>query len=227
MREWINIVENLSQDQISRAYQLISEYATYGEITENRRNHFDRNFEELMRILPRPTETFEVFRFLRLNDEQYNELKNGSLVLEMRKFSSWTKNIRSAELLAIKKQGSGNPVIVKAKFPSKDIVVDVADFYAENDFDNYEFSEYEKYVRPEQEIIIYHHGAIKLTPENTIFLDKEKKINPPMIGDRFFWNEDDEDGREIFAISDYQPYESRGLFYVTTCLLYTSPSPRD
>ena len=213
MRNWITIAESLSQEQISDAYKIIYEYVTYGEMT--RPDQFDQKFQKLMQILPRPDHSMVLYRFLRLTPEQVQQIQNGGLVLEMRKFSSWTKSLEAAKRLSLIKRGNGEAVIVTARLPGREIVVNVAEFYEENEFWGNEFEEYRKYVKPEQEVIVNHSGSIRLTPENTT-VESVPHFDPPEIGDDFFWDEDDEDSKEIIGVADEQPYAQRGIFIVDT-----------
>ena len=215
MRSLIRLIENqLPQPALTDAYEIISNYVTHGEVRPEHQAAIYKDFRELMNILPRPSESFEVYRFLRLTDQQMRAIKTG-LTLEMREFSSWTKSLDAAKTIAMKKQGNGHPIIVKARFPAREIVVDVSDFYEENDFTARDYSEYHKYVLPEQEVVIYHHGPIRLTPQNTLPLEKPQEGLRPMIGDMFYWGPDGEDGFEIEDVDYDQPYAGRGIFYVT------------
>jgi len=224
MREWINLVEanamvirrvSGDKEQIKDAYDIISEYVTFGEVTAERRAHFEKFFKELMVLIPRPDHIATLYRFLRLSDEQLAAIKGGGLTLDMREFTSWTKSLEAAKIIALKKRGEGHAVVVTARFAPREIVVDVQEFYEENHFHGEGFYEYEKYVRPEQEVIVHHHGPIRLTPQNTMLLGKPETIMPPKVGDLFFWHNGDDDGYEIEDVDHEQPYADRGLFYVT------------
>jgi short-subunit dehydrogenase involved in D-alanine esterification of teichoic acids len=121
-----------------------------------------------MKLIPRP-KLGTLYRFLRLDDAQLAALKAGSYQLQMREFSSWAKTLQAAKDIAMKKVGEGHAVIVAARFPSRDLVIDVAGFYAGNHFTD-GCAEWTKYVRPEQEVIVAHHAPIRLTTENTTIL---------------------------------------------------------
>jgi len=214
MREWIKLAETLSQEQVSDAYMIISKYVTHGEMSRN--DQFDRDFQTLLQIIPRPEDSIKLYRFLRLSPEQVQKIHNGGLSLEMRKFSSWTKSLEAAKRFALTKVGDEEPVIVIGTFPANEIVIDVEDFYLEHDFSSMDFSEYYKYVKPEQEVIVNHSGPITLTTENTILDNIVPEVKHPMIGDRLFAHEDDEEGTEIEDIAHDQPYADRGVFFVST-----------
>lgn len=219
MREWIKLAETLSQEQVSDAYMIISKYVTHGEMSRN--DQFDRDFQTLLQIIPRPDDSIKLYRFLRLSPEQVQKIRNGGLSLEMRKFSSWTKSLEAAKRFALTKVGDDEAVIVMGTFPANEIVIDVEDFYLEHDFSSIvtrvmDFSEYYKYVKPEKEVIVNHSGPITLTTENTILDNIVPEGKHPMIGDRLFVDEDDEEGTEIEDIAHDQPYADRGVFFVST-----------
>ena len=214
MREWIKLAETLSQEQVSDAYMIISKYVTHGEMARN--DQFDRDFQTLLQIIPRPDDSIKLYRFLRLSPEQVKKIRNGGLSLEMRKFSSWTKSLEAAKRFALTKVGDGEAVIVMGIFPANEIVIDVSDFYIEHDFSGMDFSEYYKYVKPEQEVIVNHSGPINLTTENTILDNIVSEVTRPMLGDRLFFHEDDEEGTEIDDVAYDQPYADRGVFFVST-----------
>ena len=216
MRSLIKLLEaELPQEVLTDAYEIISGYVTHGEIRPHHQESINASFRKLMALVPRPEESFTVYRFLRLTDEQLRAVQSGGLTLEMREFSSWTKSLDAAKLIAMKKQGDGHPIIVKARFPAREIVVDVCEFYDEHHFTAPDFSEYRKYVLPEQEVVICHHGPIRLTSQNTLPLEKPQEGLRPAIGDMFYWGPDGEDGFEIEDVDYEQPYEERGIFYVT------------
>lgn len=216
MREIIRILESqLGRETMEEVYDLISSYVSHGEIGDEYRDYFDQVFEKIMNIVQRPTASMTLFRVLRLSNHQIEKIKTGGLVLEMRKFSSWTKDHDAAKRLAALKRGDdGATVIVSAKFPKREIVIDVCEFYESNHLTQ-GFDEYWRYVRPEKEVIVNHHAPIRLTLENTEIsvIDTGHIDQWPQIGDKFFF-EDSEDAFEIEDVDHDQPYASRGIFYV-------------
>lgn len=202
-------------EPLEKAYDLISGYVSHGEVNQTHREYFDKSFQELMQLVPRPQAPMVLHRVLRLTDEQISQIKAGGLTLEMRNFSSWTKDEGAANRLAQLKRGDNAvTAIVTARFPAREIVIDVREFYEENHMTS-GYDEYWRYVKPEQEVIVNHSGPIRLTLQNTRIdvIDTNSIDQWPQIGDKFFF-EDSEDAYEIEDVDHEQPYAARGVFYV-------------
>lgn len=212
MRKFINIIcENqLDQSTISDAYMIVSRYVTHGEWTTP--TQFDKPLYELMNLLPRPDHSMELYRVIRLTDEQLVDYRSNRLVLEPRRFSSWTKNFEIAHRLAQSK--GDNCIIVRETFSPEHIVVDVMEFYHENDLANFEFTEYFKYVVAEEEVIVYNSDPIRVTPENSKWVETPDH-HPPMIGDEVFVG-DSEDSVLIDDVDYDQRFAQRGIYSITT-----------
>ena len=212
MRDFITLVEQ-PVTVPERAYDILYGYVTHGEMTKH--DQFDADFQELATLVPRPAEGMTLYRVLRLTDEQVAAIQNGGLTLEMRNFSSWTKDHGAAiRLTHLKRGDNGTVVIVTARFPAREILIDVADFYESNFFTR-GYDEYWKYVRPEQEVIVNHSGPIRLTDANTEIstIDTNHISEWPQIGDKVFYEEQD-DAHEIEDVDHEQDYAARGIFYV-------------
>lgn len=210
-RNIVNIIQEQerSQEAISNAYDIIERYVSTGEWPSP--TYFDRDLIKLMEYWPRPDHSMTLYRVLRLNQIQLAQYYAGELVLEPRRFSSWTKDADVAKVLA---QTKGDVcLIITDTFSPEHIVVDVDDFYVENEFNNFEFTEYHRYVAREKEVIVYNSSSIKITPENSaIFVpDANQK---PQQGDYVFKDYDDPIGR-IEELTNTQKYATRGIFYVT------------
>lgn len=212
MRKWINLIEAIEdQKLLTEVYMLVQEYVRNGEWRSP--TQFDSKLRKLMSMIPRPDHSLELYRALRLTDEQLAEYRAGTLVLHDRLFSSWTKSLESVHRIAQTK--GSNVIILKQEFSPEHIVIDVPDFYEEHEFTRYgDFPEYHNYVKIEQEVIVFHSGEIKLTPANCE-LWKAPQIDPPMIGDKAYYHDEDEDGMEIDDVDYEQPYADRNLFTVT------------
>ena len=212
MRDFITLVEQPVEVPV-RAYDLIHGYVTHGEMKAA--DQFDSDFRELATLVERPTESMTLYRVLRLSDEQVAAIQSTGLTLEMRNFSSWTKDHGAAiRLTNLKRGDNGTVVIVTARFPAREILIDVADFYEANHFTR-GYDEYWKYVRPEQEVIVNHSGPLRLTDANTEIstLDTNHMSEWPQIGDKVFY-EDQDDAHEIEDVDHEQDYAARGIFYV-------------
>jgi hypothetical protein len=135
------------------------------------------------------------------------------LVLHNRRYSSWTKSHSSAIRIAMTK--GSNTLIVKHFFQPEHIVIDVPEFYEDHDYTSYDgFEEYHKYVKVENEVIVFDSGEMRIDGSNSTMW-KAPDIDPPMIGDRCFYHEEDDEGMEIDDVDHEQPYADRGLYCVT------------
>lgn len=213
MRAWIDIINEKQSDEsrIADVYMDLSSYVTFGEWRSP--TQFNALLRRVYENVPRPTTQMLLYRVLRLSGEQKVAFQNGNLVLEPREFASWTKSLDAAKKLG---QSKGDDcIILHQTFPPENIVIDIDDFYTENEWNNHEFSEYYKYVRPEQEVIVYHQEELHVTTENTMLTTHEISILP-MIGDKVFFEEDDDEGSEIEDVDHDQPFAQRGIFSVTT-----------
>ena len=165
----------------TEVYELVSNYVTYGEWKTP--DQFDHIFFRLIGLIPRPTHGMSLFRVIRLTEEQTSHYHAGSLVLSNRQFSSWTRSIDVAQTLA---QTKGDNCLIVSEFFSPDhIVLDIADFYEDNDLNNYRISEWDKYVRRELE-----------------------------IGDGVFFHSEDDRGDTIDEIEHNQDFANRGIYSV-------------
>ncbi len=199
------------QAALTTVYELISEYVTYGEWKNP--NQFDHIFQRIMGLLPRPRFPMTLYRVLRLTDEQRSMYEAGWLTLKNRKFSSWTTDINVANKLAQIK--GNNCLVISEQFGPSHIVIDVQEFYQDNDFDNSDFTEYDRYVRREHEVIVFDSGEREFDHFNSHLFTNEPVEREPHIGDRVFAHDEDEDGSIIRGVADEQPYANRGLFSVT------------
>lgn len=212
IRNYVHILQEQerSQEAVNDAYDLIDRYVSQGEWESP--TQFDNDLAELMEFWPRPDQGMTLFRVLRLTPEQLAKFYDGDLVLEPRKFSSWTKDLHVAKTMA---QTKGDIcIIVTDTFSPEHIVIDVNGFYVENEFDNFEFPEYHRYVAREQEVIVFNSSPIRVTKDNSaVFIPKEH--NPPQEGDQLFIGDHD-DYHIIEEVDTNQPYAKRGLYTVTT-----------
>lgn len=213
MRKFINIINESQLDQraITDVYEIISNYVTFGEWASP--TQFDRPLSRIAEILPRPDYSMELYRVLRLNDDQLSLYEIGKLVMEPRKFSSWTKDYSIAKRMAQSK--GDNCIIVNHTFPADKILIDVKDFYDEHQFDDYHFTEYHKYVVREEEVIVMDSGPLKITSSNSEMHVNEPST-PPMIGDVVFFEDGDDYSEEIDDVDSEQPYSNRGIYSVST-----------
>jgi hypothetical protein len=211
MRKWISLVEEMSQTELSDLYMDIASYVTAGEWTSP--TQFNKLLQSIYDRVPRPEHSMILYRVIRLDEAQQEQYKNGTLVLEPREFASWTKSIESARILAQKK--GDNTIILKKEFEPDHIVLDVVEFYDENEYHGAGMSEYDWYVRPEQEVVVYHQEAIQVTADNSMVISVADHPHP-MQGDRVFSHEDDEDGIEIEDVDYEQEFANRGLYSVST-----------
>jgi hypothetical protein len=205
------ITRPLPPEIMEEAFDLIYEYVTHGEVHGTaHEEHFDRSFERLLQLLPRPEKGLRLFRAMRLTDEQVATLRTGRrVVLQPRRFMSWTKDAEVAERIAWGKGRTGHPIIVTRHADAAHIVVDVMRFYQTYDMKD---ESYFNYVRREREVIVMHDAPLILTKTNTRLLERAN-ILPPKPGDMVFMDED-ENPYEVVAVPDYQPETSNGVFTV-------------
>jgi hypothetical protein len=208
VRRWINLFE--STIPIWELFEIIEAYVHHGEMKSP--NQFDDQFDILMRELPRPTHGYDLFRVLRLTDEQFAHWTEGRLSFNNRKYSSWTKSLDSAHLLAQTK--GDNCLIVSRHFDASHIVVDVADFYRDNDFVQSDRDGWHRFVVREQEVIVHDSGSFKIDPSNAKAFSHASEVTP-MIDDRVFFHGEDDSHHKIEDVDYEQEFANRGLFSVT------------
>lgn len=211
IRNYVQILQEQErhQEEINDAYDLMNRYVSQGEWTSP--TQFDDDLLELMGFWPRPDHSMTLYRVLRLNQIQLAQFYAGELVLEPRKFSSWTKDASVAKMLA---QSKGDTcIIITDTFSPEHIVIDVDEFYVENEFDNFEFTEYHRYVAREKEVIVYNSSPIKITPENSAIFVPDVSQSPK-IDDNIYKDFDDPIG-QIEEITQTQKYATRGIYFVT------------
>ncbi len=192
-------------------YSLISGYVTYGEWKEP--NQFDHIFYQLMGLLPRPRTPMTLYRVIRLSDEQRSHYEAGDLTLKNRKFSSWTKNLDIATRLAHTK--GDNCIIISEQFPPENIVMDVQDFYDDNSYDRNRYPEYRKYVINEEEVIVHDTSEKLIDGHNSYLFANHVVADEPQIGDKVFYDAEDEDGSPIDDVDYEQDFAHRGIYSVT------------
>lgn len=212
MRRHIDLIEAEITDQalLTEVFEIVYEYVTYGEWRSP--NQFDEKLSRLMTLVPRPQHGEKLYRVLRLTDAQRAEYEAGTLILHNRRFSSWTNSHSSATQLAMVR--GENTLIIERFFEPRHIVIDVREFYEDHDFTAFMgYEEYHNYVKVENEVIVCDSGEIKIDESNSR-LWKAPEIDPPQIGDRVYYHDDDEDGLEIREVDSHQPRAHRGLFSV-------------
>lgn len=211
MRHLMRLVESsTSEVWPEEAYDLISGYVTHGSVTEP--GQFDPWFERMLKLLPRPRSSKTLMRVLNLNDEQLAAVQTDGLNLELRRFQSWTKSTASLERLVYDRDKGVLPVVIKEIFPPSAIVVDVVAFYRQWHMTSSDFPEWSRYVLPENEIIVQHDGAMRITTSMLVPQEYHTLSEaPPKAGDTFTSGGTRE---RIRSLADPEEQPGHGLYAV-------------
>lgn len=222
LRRWITEASRLTEaaqmfEWPEEAYELILEYVTHGEMASP--TQFDASFDRLMQLLPRPRKGQILFRVLRLHIDQVAQIRTGGLILpEHRRYTSWTKSQTALDRLVWDRQkgvDGESVVVIRQEVPAQNIVVDLVAFYRKYRLNNPDFSEWDRYVRPEHEVIVRHDGPWVITPDMVAEITTsiaDTSVQPPLKGQAFLatngkWERiagmadaDDQPGSSVFAI---------------------------
>ncbi len=187
MRDLIRIVEAAASPFPEEIYELISAYVTHGSMQTP--DEFDEMFDRLWNLLPRPRSAETLYRVLRLTPDQLREIETTGLMLERRRYSSWTKSPKALERIMYGRRQYGTIlVVVCVRIPARNILVDVAAFFEKHGLTSHDFEEWHRYVRWEQEVIVRENEPLRITPDMVIEYEpyvEPEKIAPPKTGSYF------------------------------------------
>lgn len=212
----IDEIENSFPEE---AYDIIYEYVTYGSMQKT--DQFDTNFDRLMQLIPRQRKSMILYRVLNLDIKEIEEIKTKPLILHYRKYSSWTKNISSLDRLLFDRDTKTN-VVIRKTYEPQNIVIDVKNFYTKYKLNNRDFEEWDRYVRPENEVIVSDPTSLIISYDMIYDIKHPsmEKILPPSSGTKFINTSGKWERMEELASSDDQPGNNIFAVYVDGVIIY-------